>query len=456
MTIIHQVLICMSNLTFGGSDESYLRSRVQRSAERATKTQGFFCERQAYALRGRVFAASFLHPYWLEEGDCNRGPLEATKQSLQRWRTVAGHHLSDDSRSGTDRDHATVAEQRCLSILERTVALSERHHPETVSPAPGSRGVAARAQTSRSVSLQDECQTAPASPADFRFGFHGLDRLRKTRSGPDWLSPVQTGTPVLPSLALFRRTNKRLLARRTASRPCLYGCRSSRPAGHLFWKNSYRGQTSYHSRRQGFLRSQDVRLARGPKGTFCDRSQVDSGHQATTLWPALPPSWWQCFDRTVPLPAVWVAAPISLRGYSTTANRRIQRATDAVQNGPVFLSSVRHQSHVAAVESMAFLQRSGGRGTNHSRTQKRLSLGQNSHASFLGQRNLFSSFVASLQSRQLVQATLSSRRVPERYPGHSAQPDFSDASATAASRQSSSACYAPQRRPRKSLEVCLD
>src|SRR6266545_146356 len=198
-----------AKLSFQGCSESYLLGRVHCDAERTKKTRHQLWEQKPHALRGRLFAASFLDADRFQERGGNGGSFGPTEQPLQRRRAVAGDHLSDNSRSRTDRDHASVAGQRCVSIFERAVALSQRHHPETFSLAHGAAGVAAVAQASRSLSRQDECQAAPTPAFDFRFGFHGLDRLRKTRSRRCWLPSVQARTQVVSSAALFRRNKRR-------------------------------------------------------------------------------------------------------------------------------------------------------------------------------------------------------------------------------------------------------
>src|SRR6266545_1426983 len=267
--------------------------------------------------------------------------------------------------------------------------------------------------------------------------------------------PFKPGRRSYHPLLCFEGTNEGLLARGTAPRSRLYWGRSARPAGSLFCQNSRWRQTGYYSRRQGFLRSQDHRLAGTKKGQLCDRCQADSGRQATALRLALPPSWRKRFDGPVLLPAIRIEKALSLCSSATTPNRRDQRATDSLQGGPLFLSSVRHQSYVATTESVALLQWPSGPGTNHPRTQRQLSLGQDSDASLRGQRGLLSSVAAGLQSGQLVQTALSARGVSKCYAWHFAQPDLLDASATVACRQPPQADYANQRAARECLEICI-
>src|SRR5260370_27512859 len=389
-------------LSFSDYNESYLRGSFGCNAKRTKKTHGSFREPQPDTLWWHLFAAPLLDSNWVQESGRNGGSVGPAEQSLQRRRTVAGDHLSDDPRAGTDRDHAPGASQWCLSVLERPDALPECHDPETVSLADGTAGGASVAQAPRSLLGQDEHQAAPAAAFDFRFGFQGADRLRKTRSGRCWLPTLQAGKQIVPSAALFRRTNEGLLAWGAASRSCLYGGRSSRSPRGLLCPNPRPSKTGYHPCRQGFLRSQDHCLAGAKKGSLCDRCQADSVRQATALRLALPPSWGKRFHRPVLLPAIRIAQTLPLCSGATTPNRRDQRATDSLQVGPVFLSSVYYQSRAATIEPVALLQRPGGRGTDHSRTQRQLSLGQDSDASFPGQRDLLSSLAAAVQFCQLV------------------------------------------------------
>src|SRR5713226_8266461 len=436
-----------AKLSFQRCSESYLLGRVHCDAKRAKKTRNRLRGQKPHPLRRRLFAASFLDSDRFQERSGNGSSFGPTKQPLQCRRVVAGDHLSDDSRSRTDRDHASVAGQRCLSIFERLVALSQRHDPETLSLADGTAGVASVAQASRSLSHPDECQATPTPAFDFRFGFHSADRLRKTRSRRCWLSSVQAGTQVVPSAALFRRTNERLLAWGTASRSCLYWGRSARSAGRLFCQDSHWCQTGYHSRRQGFLRLQDHRLVERKKGPLCHSRQADSACQTAALRVALPPAWRKGFYRRVLLSALQMGRTSSLRSGTPSPTGSPQRTTDSLQSGPLLLSSVCYQSLVATIEPVALLQRPGWHRTDHSRTQRRLSSGQDSDPSFSGQRNLFSVVAAGLQSGELVQTAVPARRVSKCHAGNFAQRYLLDARATAARRQPATTDHAHQRAP---------
>src|SRR5262249_5715141 len=255
-------------LTFCARNESYLSGSFRSHAKRTKKTRHCVWQSEPHSLRRHLFATSLPDSDWFQKSSSERRSLSTTEQPLQRGRTVVGHSLSDRAGTRATRHHASVASQRCLSILEWLDPLSQPNHTSSFSLAHGSAGPASVAQAPRSLSHPAECQTTAAKTFDFRFGFHRADCLRKTRSCRRWLSPVQTGTKIVSSAALLRRADQRLLAWRTATRSCLYWCRSARPVGSLFCQASHWDQAGYHSRRQGFLRSQDHRLAGGRNARF--------------------------------------------------------------------------------------------------------------------------------------------------------------------------------------------
>src|SRR6266446_7903249 len=314
-------------LTFGSGNESYLSGSFRSHAKRSQKTAHRVWQSKPDALRWHLFAAPVFDSDWFQESSRERCSVGPTQQPLHRGRTVVGDHLSADSRSRTDRDLAPVASQWSVSIPEWSDALSECHYAETISVAHRTPSLASAASAPRSLSGPDECQAAPAQALDFRFGLHSADRLRETRSRRCWLPSVQARTQVVPSAALFRRANERLLARGTASRSCLYRRRSSSAAGSLFCQAARWPQTGYHPRGQGFLRPQDHRLAGAKKSSLCDRRQTDSGRQAAALRLALPPSWRERFDCPVLLPAIRIEKALPLCSSATTPNRRDERPT---------------------------------------------------------------------------------------------------------------------------------
>lgn len=118
-----------SNLTFGGSGESYLESRVHRSAKRTEKTRYCFRERKAYALWRRLLISSFPDSHRFQECSSNRHSFGPAQQSLQRRRVATGNPLSHDSRSGADRNHIPVTSQWRFPILEWAGDLSRCQYP---------------------------------------------------------------------------------------------------------------------------------------------------------------------------------------------------------------------------------------------------------------------------------------------------------------------------------------
>src|SRR6266536_2116568 len=107
MTISFKAHIIEPKLTFGPGNESYLSGSFRSHAERTQKTWNRVWQSEPHALRRHLFAASFPDSDWFQESGRKRCAFGPTKQPLQRRRAVAGNHLSDDSRSRTDRDHAS-------------------------------------------------------------------------------------------------------------------------------------------------------------------------------------------------------------------------------------------------------------------------------------------------------------------------------------------------------------
>src|SRR5258705_10082649 len=443
----------MRNLTLCLPSESYLGSRVHWNAERAKKTQDRVHEWDAHPLRWCLLVSSLPDPNRFQECSRDGRSFSPAKQSLHCWRVAARDPLSNHSWSRTDRDHIPVASQWRLPILERAVGLSQRYYPATLPAAPGATGLAQVASAARSLLDEDERQATPAFTSALRFRLHRPGGLWSAARSSQGLQSAQARKEMLQPAALFRRTDKGLLAWRIASRRCLHFQRCFSSAYRLFCQDSHRHQTDYNPCRQRVLRPQNYRVAGKQKSWLHHLRQAHPTPQTEAFGTALYTAKQKPLHCRISLPTAALEKTLSLCRGAASPRRRGQQPAYLIQAGQIFLPGIRHQSRTEAGKPLALLQWSRSDRTNYPRTQRKLSLGPNSHAPFPRQRSLLSSLIVGLQPGELVQAPLPARRVSNSDTRDLAPTDLSDASAIAPRQQSSSAGHANQWSEGERLEI---
>src|SRR5207253_7692402 len=406
------------------------------------------------SLRWGVSASPLLQSPPAQETPYSASTPYSTQQPLQRWRNAAGPALSDDSRTGTDRNRATVAPEWCLSVSHRPAELSRRNDTATFFAARCPRRTPTAASVARPVSSAHDDHAAPPYTTYFRRRLHRACRLRSTRAGAARLQPNQARAPLLSPAALFRGPEQGLLARRVAAGRCSYCQRNVEPAYRVLGEDSQRSPVGHCPRRQRILRSRADRVAGGAAGGLRHRRPPDRPDQTQVGAPALRKPQPRSRGGRVPLPAHPVASPLPLRRHPTAAARGARRTTDAVQVGQVSLPGPGYESALATAQPLALLQRPCRRRTPHQTTQRGLCSGKHPHAPLLRERDLLPFAAARLQPRQLVQAALLARRVTERHPSDPASPYPFDAGPTASHRQPAAFALARKWSPRGSLEIC--
>src|SRR6266581_2299927 len=117
---------------FRACAESYLLVSFGNNDPRPAKTPPHFWVCLTNPLRWGLSASPLLQSSPAQETPHSAGAPYSAQQPLQRRRNAAGPALSDDSRTGTDRNHAAVAPEWRLSVPHRPAELSRRNDPATL------------------------------------------------------------------------------------------------------------------------------------------------------------------------------------------------------------------------------------------------------------------------------------------------------------------------------------
>src|SRR5215471_14840272 len=116
---------------FGACAESYFFISFWNNDPWAAKASPHLWIDLTDSLWWSVSAPPLLQSLATPETPHSAGAPYSAQQPLQRRRNAAGSALSDDSRTGTDRNRATVAPEWCLSVSHRPAKLSGRNDTAT-------------------------------------------------------------------------------------------------------------------------------------------------------------------------------------------------------------------------------------------------------------------------------------------------------------------------------------
>src|SRR2546426_8824456 len=423
-----------------------LKVSVCNNAPWTSKTSRFCRRHRLDSVRRSCLDRAVLpaHPF-ARRGVAARSICSA-QQPLQRQRILGGVALSTHPGSGTNRDDRTVAAQWRLSLSGGLAGVSRSHQFATLLAAVRSGGAQCFAEIARPLARRD---AGAAAASDFQPGQHRTDGLRPSGTSRSGLQPEKARASLLPSAAVLRRTDARLLGGQLSCGQRLRLDGRHPVAGARFYQIAAARGAGSRARRRRLLRSQNHRIYRGETRILCDRRPTHSPAEAPALWVALPTCVAWSLGGGAPLLPAELARASTLRRHSPTRAGRAFGPTDSVSDGRLQLSSVGHQLDLDAAAPLALLQSARSRGVDHPRIEGCLRLGENPDERLCRQRGLLPDRAAGLQSAELVQGALCS-----------GSPATSDAATFAAAVVSGPVPVGSARRradpaPRAKLPLCL-
>src|SRR2546427_748094 len=391
--------------------ETYLLVRFLRRALRTQKSQNFLRRQEPHALRRSISAASFLQEAFTASAVISQRPLSTPQPSLQCGRRDPGAHLSDLSGHWQDRNYSSTETERGLPAAHRFARVSSSDYPATIPLSHGSQSLSQIKKTASTVAGHHDRKTGGAYQSHLRSRLDDSHGLWQTRTGARRLQSRQARSSLLSSFALFQWPDQRFLAGRTAFRFGLYRHRSSDFAQGFIRPVALLSKDRNYERGQGLLRSQDHRISGDATRSLCHRRQTDQALEGKATRLGLQKICFGFCDRRVSLSTTRLEKALSLRGHQTPHCRRPDRTTNALHREQTHLSSHRYRFVLAATQRVEILQRSRRRRTDYQRTERQLSLSQNPESALRCQRSLLSPAAVLIQSHQLVQKTLSAKRI---------------------------------------------
>ena len=221
--------------------ECYPRGSIHCNAEGATKSCDCIWGRAPDPLWWCLSSASVPLADRVQERGGHGGSLGAAQPSLQRRRDAARAALSNDPRTGTDRDDPVAATERRVPVPHGTPRLSESVHAAAILAARGANGAPPVAEVARSLAGAHDSAATPVVETDLRCRLDRPRPLRQARGGKDRLQPDQAGPALVSSLAVFRGADQGLLARGVTPRRRPYRQWDTRPAHSVFRKEASEG-----------------------------------------------------------------------------------------------------------------------------------------------------------------------------------------------------------------------
>ena len=226
-------------------------------------------------------------------------------------------------------------------------------------------------------------------------------------------NPKKEGQAILPSASVLQRYDQRLLAWRAPSRQCTYSSRDHRSFGCILCQSAAIREKRFYPRRQRVFRSQDHRISGIEEGFLCHRGKTHKAYQEKALRSVLPGACIRYRDCRVHVSRQGGTQRVSVHRDPSTHPGRPNGSAYPFLNGQVQLSGHCDQYQINAHAPLAVLQWTGLSRAAYQRTQRRLSVGENSDETLRGQRSIFPHSPVFIQPDQLVQAVVSAAGVSE-------------------------------------------
>ena len=157
------------------------------------------------------------------------------------------------------------------------------------------------------------------------------------------------------------------------------------------------------------------RSPRGQKYWLCHRGQDDQSYQEPGCWTPLSSFQERLGSCRVSIYPLSMEKTTSLYCYPQTTTRKGFRPTESLHHRALRLSGVCNQSFPKTPKYLVFLQRPSTHRKGYQRTRRKFCPGQDSNQQLSGKSSLFLFASFCLQHCQLVQETLSTSEISERY-----------------------------------------
>src|SRR5712692_1284893 len=395
------------NRAFGGyfarCNETSLKVMFGSNAPRASKT-AYRCRRcGSDPVRWRRTDQGIFSADWHAGRPFAPSALSPAKQPLQYQRVSGSVALSTRPGSGTHRDDRTAALQRCVSFPGGLAGLSRGHQLATLLAAVGLRWTKCLGPTARHVANDDDGTTGAGH---LRSGQHGADGLRPSAASRGGLQPQETRASIVPSVAVFRRTEPRLLGGQLPAGQCAGRDHHHPAAGASLCQIAPAERAGSRACRWSVLRSQNPRLYRRKTGFLRDRRPAHPSAEKSSAGTVLPPRVAGGVGFGVSVLPAGMAGASTLRRHPPTGAGRTFGPVAPVPVGRLQLSGLRDQPGLEAAPPLALLQPAGTGRVDHPGIERRLCAGKDSHEGLPCQRGVLPDRPAGLQPAELVQAPL--------------------------------------------------
>ncbi len=393
-------------------DLTYLLVRFVQNAQRAQKSRYFIHRKTSYAFRWSISCLSVPSPIKVQGLVVQCSTTTSTQQSLLDCRKYSRSEVSEYAWRWSYRNDRSSQTQRSVSISCWSSCISESNNSTTIPTTPFTQWSNETPISSFSVIKDDVAKTLSSQEYDSRYGLHRSDSLWKTGACSYRIQSDQTWTSIISSALMLRRHHQRLYPCGTSSRQRVYISRNDRLARCIICQNTTDRKTCFYPCRQRVLRSRDYREDRVRAfAHVCHCGKTNQSDQETSFISTVPQSNARDPDSRSFLSTQQLETTLPVCYHSTTDTRRSDRTTFSVFYGQIQLPSHCDQYETKASQYLALLQWPCCDRAYYQRTQERLPISKDSNKTFCGKRVIFPHSLVFIQYYQLVQTSMSPRKV---------------------------------------------
>lgn len=397
-----------------GCPEPYLKGSIVYNGKRFKKNRNIRRGEQSHTLWWCLPNSEVLQKTAIKLAFTTSNSLTSKGETLSSDRVDACNNLRSNMRDSSDKQNKDSSRQWFLSTDNWIKDIPVCKQSETIFKKSKPENNSRYLQSTRLFKIENVLLTQSEDKFIAGLRFNCFDNLREVHRGSQSrIQSTQERSTFISSIAVFRISQKRVLARDIKSRRCIYfnwlgGIFRRMPGEGTTLCLSYSGASGFR-----FLRPQIYRTFRRQMHWLRHCSQTYAANKKKDWRIKISPFPEGLGNFNIPISTATLGETSQVYSYSQKVTEEIRRPDEFIYSQTIFLSGFCKQSSAEAGKCLAFLQRESKHRKIYQRIKRRLCLGKDSDQNIPSKSDVFSFTSSGIQHYELVQKSLSAEKISE-------------------------------------------
>ena len=394
--------------------EPSLKVNIVYNGKRIKKNRNFRRGKQFNALRRCVPYSVVLPKTSSEKYFATSNILVSDGQDLPSNGTDACNNLRSNLRDSSNKQNKDTTRKWFFPTNNWIKNISLCKQPETIFKKSKPENNSRYLQSSRLFKIKNVLSAKSTDEFIAGFRFNCFDSLWEVyRGSQSRIQSQKKRSAFISSVAMFRISQKRVLAWDIKTRKCLYFNWLSDIFRRMSGEDTALCLSCPGASGFRFFRPQIYRTVRRQMHRLCHRGKTYSAYKEKDSGIAISSFSQGLGSFNFPVPATRLGKTPQVYSYSQKVSAKTGRSTEFIYSQAIFLSGFCKQSFIESRKYLAFLQRESEHRKTHQRVKRRLCVGKNPDQKFSGESDVFPFTCFSIQHYQLVQKNLSTPKISE-------------------------------------------